>query len=173
MVWKGHGRRSSACPKAPTGITSLCSAISTDPLLHTQLIGWRQRTKTVRGCKAGNAGLTLAAALRGSQGSPSEGADCSPKRCCLQWNRCWRHWLMLLPLSCGGSWGGWGALAPCLCWAARLQCSSALTWGSGGDFLHTNPSQTRKSLVLVLCLCYYKLPVWQLEQKILLVLLKQ
>lgn len=173
MVWKGHGRRSSACPKAPTGITSLCSAISTDPLLHTQLTGWRQRTKNCQRV---------------------QGRECwSHVGCCPAWEPGlteWRGWVLtqaLLPpmkqvletltdaftLLLWGELGWLGVLAPCLCWAARLQCSSALTWGSGGDFLHTNPSQTRKSLVLVLCLCYYKLPVWQLEQKILLVLLKQ
>lgn len=123
-----------------------------------------------------------------------QGRECwSHVGCCPAWEPGlteWRGWVLtqaLLPpmkqvldtltdaftLLLWGELGWLGALAPCLCWAARLQCSSALTWGSGGDFLHTNPSQTRKSLVLVLCLCYYKLPVWQLEQKILLVLLKQ
>lgn len=59
-----------------------------------------------------------------------------------------------------------GALLGCR--ATKFLCTHM---GSGEDFLHINPSQTGKSLVLVLCLCNYKLPVWQLEQ-ILSALLK-
>lgn len=158
LLWKCHGRLLSPSPGSWNRFPLQCS-IHRSPAPPPAHQMKAENKKTSRGCRPGNAGPTLAAALDGSQGSQRvKGLRAPPKAAAFRGTG-------MGDTNCCFYPGVVGALL-------GAEFLSTHT-GSGGDFLHINPSQTRRSPVLVLCLCYYKLPVWQLEQEILSVLLKQ